>query len=167
MVVVLAAALLAQGASTAAAQTSATDVAQPPIGPKQAFAAVVNGAQNGAVIKVACPGPVRPGQRGRALPGQAVGVLRLALTSDLRLGGFTARASSIGVFAMFPLSDTPVASADAAVGVARLARLTAYGRVPIPSDVALPCAGPGRIVFEPLDGGPEARSDVVAVRFQS
>ncbi len=73
--------LCALGASSTVLATgaSATIPPQGKIGPNQYFAASVNGETgiiSPAVIKMACFGPIRPGQMGHPMAGQTVEVFR-------------------------------------------------------------------------------------------
>ena len=50
----------------------------------------------------------------------------------------------------------------------RLARFAAYDAPQeIPTDMTLPCSGEGQIVFDPVDGGPNARASAVKVVFRN
>jgi hypothetical protein len=149
-------AVLALGAAPAAAEPPIS-----PIGPKQTFGGLVNGSAGRAVIRMACFGPVRPWQLGHPMAGQSVAVTRrlLPVTSVLAIG-FTGDASSIAAYARF---DSPLASPV----VPRLGAFKYYDDPQeIPTDVLLPCGGDGQVVFEPIDGGPNARRVAVRVSFQ-
>ena len=76
-------AFLACGATLAIALAAAPVGAQlplgGPIGPNQVFGALVNGSTgypSPATIRMACFGPIRPGQTGHPLPGQTVEVFQ-------------------------------------------------------------------------------------------
>jgi hypothetical protein len=154
--VVTAACLLAVGLSgVASAQPSAR------VGPDQNFRALVNGrafVTAPVVIRMACFGPVVPGQTGHPMAGQSVKVvLGAGIASD---AGFTGSgATTIGVFFGAP---PPIPS----VGTGLLT-LNRYGVArAIPTSTTLPCAGTGAVTFVPLPmSPPTSRAAVVRVRF--
>jgi len=123
------------------------------IGPNQNFAGLVNGAEASAVVLVACQG-----QMGRPVAGQTLAVSRRVFvkagpnTGNARLISATVRYIGSTAQTVFP----------------RLALFKAYDAPQeIPAGVALPCSGEGQIVFEGVDGGPNARASVVNVVFRS
>ena len=154
--VVLAVAALAAsaqlfGAGAAAAQTPPIA----PIRPHQYFNGLVNGSSGNAVIRMACFGPIRPGQTGHPFAGQTVSV-----SGPLAVGaGFTGMADSI-------VATLDYASPVATPGATVLA-LFRYYEMPAPISTALnlPCSGTGSAVFTPVLGGSTAKPAVVRVYF--
>jgi hypothetical protein len=95
------------------------------------------------------------------MAGQSVAVTRRLLpVASVLATGFTGDASSIAAYARF---DSPLASPV-------LPRLGAFAYYDdpqaIPTDVLLPCGGQGQVVFQPIDGGSNARPAIVHVSFQ-
>jgi hypothetical protein len=145
---VLVASLALVAALTASAAGAADTV---PIGPGQTFVGLVNDHHRDAVVTVACPGPLRLGQTGHPTGDQSLAV-RLGALPPL-FGGFTG-VSATSIAATF--------REDPSVSV----KLTAYGIAqPIPTSLALPCGGSGRVRFTPVPTSRTARSDVVTVRY--
>ena len=139
---------------------AARAAAQAPVGPKQRFLGVVNGSPTRAVIRMACFGPITPWQLGHPMAGQHLGVTNRPrpVASTLAVG-FTGEASAIAAYARF---DSPLASPV----VPRLGVFRFYDEPQkLSTDALLPCGGQGRVVFEPIDGGPTARPATVAVEF--
>ncbi len=140
----------------------AASAAIPPqgkIGPNQYFAGSVNG-QSGVVspaaIKMACFGPIKPGQMGHPMKGQTVEVFRpvAILTTD----GFTGNATSITAF-FGPPPPSAVASMTDTVTFHQYEVMKK-----IPTSLLLPCAGMGNVYF--IAGpGPISRPAVVQVTF--
>jgi hypothetical protein len=144
-------------ASTALWASAAGAQIQPsPIGPNQLFNGLVNGSSGSAVIRMACFGPIRPGQTGHPFAGQTVAVSRALEAGP----GFTGLADSIAATLFYP---SPVAGTGTAVALA----VFRYYNLPAPISTALnlPCAGRGSVVFNPVLGGPSARPAVVRVYF--
>jgi hypothetical protein len=131
-------------------------VAAEPIGPDQFFEGLVNGRTTPSSIRIACLGPVRPGQLGGPMPGQSVAVRRVGSTTPT-LPGFTGSAArSIVAFL------SPSASNDPSI------TMTEYGvAAPIPTHIMLPCTGTGQVFFFARPSSPTARSASVAVTFVS
>ncbi len=127
--------------------------AQPtPIGPNQTFTGFVNGSSGSAVIRMACFGPIRPGQTGHPFGGQTVDVTQSAAGP-----GFTGAATSIAA-RLFTSPSTPPT---------QLALFRFYDQpATIPASLSFPCAGTGHVVFRPVLGGPDARAPVVEVYFE-
>jgi len=129
------------------------------IAPKQYFTATVNGRTghpNPVVIRMACFGPIRPGQTGHPMSGQTVAVARVYPSSS---AGYTGnRGTSIGAFFGAPPPGTPSSSTG-------YVRFTFYGSKPIPTSLELPCAGSGRVSFVPLPVDPTSRDVTVPVSF--
>jgi hypothetical protein len=130
--------------------------AQAPIGPDQFFAGLVNGSSEQAVIRMACFGPIRPGQTGHPFAGQTVSV-----RGPLKSGpGFTGRADEITATLVFP---SPVASTGAVVHLASFHSYEAPAE--ISTAVSFPCAGRGTVISAPVRGGPKAQAAKVSVSF--
>ena len=133
-------------ASTVVAQSK-------PIRPHQRFYGLVNGASSSAVIRMACFGPIKPGQTGHPFAGQTVAVTRSPTGP-----GFTGEASSIRA-RLFWSSSTMTSSVP-------LALFHYYDQpAAISTDLSFPCQGTGRVVFRPVNGGADARPAVVKVYF--
>ncbi len=149
LVPLLAAAMLATTASPAIADT--TDPLE--IGPGQYFVGAVNGETDMAVIRMACFGPVHPGQTGHPMAGQKLQVKRV--TAGTRDAGYTGGAAhEIAV----DLGGTSTAG--------RVLVLHRYDEVvEIPTALNLPCYGSGVVTFVPLPGSWTARSATVKVDF--
>jgi hypothetical protein len=148
----LATAVLAAVAPTAAYADGVVDPA--PIGPNQAFIGEVNGVSANATIKMACFGPVFPGQTGHPLADQSVTALPVVSPVTARPGYTGSAATSIGV------SFGPTSSAVAPV-------VLRYWAVPakIPTTLLLPCYGTGTVTFQPLPGSGTARAATVTVTY--
>jgi hypothetical protein len=91
---VLGAGLLAAGTIAAATGTSLVSAGASPgplVGPNQLFAGFVNGNHFSPTVRMACFGPIRPGETGHPLAGQTFSV---QLEVDVP-GGFTAATASL------------------------------------------------------------------------
>lgn len=158
-------ALLACGASLAialAGPAGAQVTPGGPVGPNQVFGGLVNnstGSPNPAVIRMACFGPIRPGQTGHPFAGQTVAVFQ----PEVIVGnfGFTGPlAHEIEAF-FGPPPPSPITL------VPGNPVFTQYG-VPqaIPTSTVLPCAGRGQVTFVPLPmSPPTSRPAVVPVAY--
>ena len=148
---VLAAALLI----VAPAAAYAGPVIDPaPIRPNQSFIGQVNGVSTAATIKMACFGPVFPGQTGHPLDGQTVTALPVVEPVTSRPGYTGSLGTSIGVsFGLTSSAAFPVILKYWAVA----------GK--IPTTLTLPCYGTGTVTFQPLPGSPTARPATVTVTF--
>lgn len=125
-----------------------------PIRPHQRFYGLVNGSSGSAVIRMGCFGPIQPGQTGHPFANQTVAVTRSPTGP-----GFTGEANSIRA-RLFWSSGTTTSSV-------RLALFRYYDRpAAISTDLSFPCAGSGRVVFRPVNGGSNARPAVVKVYFE-
>ncbi len=123
-----------------------------PIAPGQPFAGLVNGASSGAVIEMACFGPVHPGQTGHPLADQSVEVQR-----SPKGPGSTGKARQI----VAELSVREGASVPLELG-----RFSSYYvAIPIPTTLRLPCDGSGTLTFAPVGGGSKARDSIAQVVF--
>lgn len=137
-----------------ASAASAAVVDPAPIAPHQQFIGQVNGVSAGAVIKVACFGPVTPGETGHPLSGQSVDVLPLTspVTSD---AGYTGESA-----------DHIVVGFGNAVSAAPAVLLRSYVvKAAIPTSLNLPCYGNGKVFFTPAPTSPTARPAAVPVTY--
>ena len=121
-----------------------------PIGPRETFTGLVNGQPDKVQVLTACGGPGTVGRLGYAVSGQTVSVVKDPLGA-----GFT---GDNGTLFVEPN------------GSSQVVHLTTYDTTsPFPTDVKVPCDGPGRVVFDPCfgfvgcQGG--AHADVVQVVF--
>ncbi len=148
---VLAAALLL----AAPAAAYASPIVDPaPIGPNQAFIGQINGATTGATLKMACFGPVFPGQTGHPMDNQTATALPVVAPISTRPGYTGSLATSIGVSFGVPSSATPPV----------ILRMWAVAGK-IPTTLTLPCYGTGTVTFQPLPGSPTARAFTMTVTF--
>ena len=129
------------------------------VGPHQVFGGLVNG-QSGysapATIRMACFGPIKPGQTGHPFSGQTVEVFR----PEVIVGHFGYTGSSAtSIVAFFgPPPPTPVTTPPAASTVT----FGHYGVVKaIPTSLLLPCAGTGNVYFVPLPMSPPTSKPAV------
>ena len=142
---------------------AATAGAVPPggnVGPNQHFGALVNG-RNGvttpAPIRMACFGPVRPGQKGHPMAGQSVQVFRPEAIV-IRHPGFTAKNADRIVASFGP--------SPAATPGANTVTFTKYGlNKSIPTSLLLPCAGTGKVSFTPRPTSPKSLPATVRVSY--
>lgn len=148
-------ALLLLGGSVGLSSAAADGVDAAPIAPHQAFFGQVNGATQGAAIKVGCFGPVTPNETGHPLAGQTVDVLpaiAVPVSADV---GYTGE-SAARVIVQF--------GSTASVG--SVVSISAYGvRVAVPTSLNLPCYGLGKVVFVPSPTSPTARNSTVPVTY--
>jgi hypothetical protein len=153
-------ALLALGFATGAGASPAAGTGK--IGPDQYFRGLVNGSTGQpfpAIIRMACFGPIRPGQLGHPFAGQTVEVQRVPLTAagNADLGFTGPKGTQIGAF-FGPLPPTSQGGSPV---------LFQYYGVPepIPTSELLPCGGAGTVAFVPLPFLPGARIADVPVEF--
>ncbi|MEU8171893.1 hypothetical protein AB0C14_03365 [Microbispora hainanensis] len=141
----------------ATALPASAEVVDPvPIGPYQYFYGVVNGQTGHTVIKMACYGPVFPGQTGHPLPGQTVEVRPAAITSSSASIGYTGSGGTSMI--AVDLGDPSIA--------ARALVLRYYGvKALIPATATLPCYGSGKVTFTPLADSWTARPATVVVDY--
>ena len=130
------------------------------IGPHQAFVGTVNhnnGLKTHAQIRVACPGPIRPGERTHPLGHQPLAVSRVAAVAA-KFGNTGAHGTHINAYLGIPPSATD------AGGIASFTHYDAPK--PIPTTLSVPCSGSGYITFIsfPRDPG-TSRSFVVPVDY--
>ena len=135
-------------------------------GPKQFFTGVINGKDGNTTIpitiKMACFGPVRPGQTGHPMSGQTVAVHQLFPPSSTTASlGETGGDSTIGVFFAAPASAVSIGPAAGGTLV-----FTRYDKPkPLPTSLTLPCSGTGTVWFSPIPVVPPSRSASVPVDF--
>jgi hypothetical protein len=130
------------------------------IGPHQAFIGLVNhnsGIKTHAQIRVACPGPIRPGERTHPLAHQPLVVTRPEVIQG-KFGNTGAHGTHINAYLGIP----PVATDSGGI-----ATFTQYDTPkPIPTTLSVPCSGSGFITFIPFPRDPgTSRSFVVPVDF--
>lgn len=125
-----------------------------PIGPHQHFEGLVNGRRRAATIKVVCPGPAGPGRTGPPAGDQVVAV------HHVRAG--TAGAGDTG-----SAGDSIVATVGGAPTTVMAGTFTTYGGLTLPSQLRLPCAGNGVVLFSPSPGSPVASDVSVDVAFDN
>jgi hypothetical protein len=144
------AAALLLGAAAAVPAAAAADAT--PIGPKEYFTGLVNGASERAAIKVACPS-VGSDRTGHPVAGQTVAVTSAPVTSNT--AGYTGD-SATGIVVEFGVSSTSTPLV-----------LRAYDtRAEIPTSLTLPCDGTGKVVFAPAPTSNTARSSSVEVTYE-
>ena len=123
------------------------------IAPNQIFAGLVNGKFSDAIVKVACPLPIRPGETGRALRGQSLEVVAPPVIAQ-QFGDTGAKGTSVVAQVSPPSSVTS--------GV----RFTRYGvKKEFPTTVPVPCSGTGVVSFTPLPGSRTARTATATVTY--
>jgi hypothetical protein len=153
--------LLALGFAAGAGASPAAGTGK--IGPDQYFRGLVNGSTGQlypAIIRMACFGPIRPGELGHPFAGQTVEVLQVPLTAagDTDLGFTGPNGTQIGAF-FGPLPPTASQGGSPVL-------FQYYGvPEPIPTSELLPCGGPGTVAFVPLPFLPGARIADVRVEF--
>jgi hypothetical protein len=147
-VCVLAAAIVLVAASAGAAIPP-----QGKVGPNQYFGGLVNGKNDLAapvLIRMACFGAVRPGQRGHPMAGQTVEVLRPEVIV-VHHSGFTGKNANRIVAFFGPPPPTAVPPTPSASTVT----FRKYGvNKAIPTSLLLPCSGTGTVYFVPLPMSP-------------
>lgn len=135
------------------------------VGPNQYFTGVINGRNGNTAtpipIRMACFGPVRPGETGHPMSGQTLAVHELfpptATTGSL---GFTGRDSRIGVFFNAPPPVTPGGS----VTTTPIFKRYDVSK-PLSTSLTLPCGGTGTVYFTPIPVVSPSRSATVPVEF--
>jgi hypothetical protein len=142
LVIAASAAAMFGGATAAMAQGA-------PIGPNQFFIGLVNGNHTNAVIYMVCPGPSFPGQTGHPESGQNVSVTQSSTTT----GGFTGSLANSIVVSFAPSSTAGITLKNYDTPAA------------IPTSLVLPCAGTGKVTYDPEPTSQTAKSDVVTVTF--
>ena len=118
-----------------------------PIMPHQPFGGLVNGRRANAIVRMACFGPIRPGETGHPFGGQTLEVI------EGPYGGYT---GSLGKSVVARFREDPSVSTT----------FTHYDTPqPIPTSLNLPCGGSGLVVFSPEPDSPTARSATVTVNY--
>ncbi|MFJ6216645.1 hypothetical protein ACIQGZ_25435 [Streptomyces sp. NPDC092296] len=152
----LSAGVLATAVVTGAPCAWAGGVVDPaPIGPGQYFTGLVNGSGSGAVIQMACFGPLVVGQTGHPLAGQTVTVLPASASSSSKDVGYTGSANAVDVVFGVSASSLPLTLRTYAV------------RAAIPTSLTLPCYGTGTVAFVPNPSSPTALPAYVTVTYAS
>lgn len=127
-----------------------------PIAPHQVFLGQVNGSSSGAVIRVACGGPMAAGT-GHPVSGQTVAVVpELAVPVGARPGYTGESADHILVYYGNSTAAEPYITLD-----------SYYETAEIPTDVFMPCTGTGRIVFNPWPTSSTSGSGFITVTYES
>ena len=132
------------------------------IGPHQNFQALLNGhdgSPDPVVIRMACFGPVRPGQTGHPFGGQTIAV-RLASGTGSSFGNTGNSAASIRAFFGAPPPSGTGSSTDTV-------NFSVYETKSLPTSLLLPCAGRSTVTFVPLPmSPPTSRSATVPVFYE-
>jgi len=132
------------------------------VGPNQFFTGVINGRDGNTTtpitIRMACFGPVRPGETGHPMAGQTLAVHELfPPTAGAGSLGFTGNDHEIGVFFNVLPPGTPVTTTP-------IFRQYDVPK-PLPTSLTLPCGGPGTVYFTPIPVVPPSRTASVPVEF--
>ncbi|SHN02020.1 hypothetical protein [Actinacidiphila paucisporea] len=152
------AALAALGGTAGMASAGAAPLSPVPIGPGQTFVGQVNGVTIGAVIKVACFGPVTPTSTGHPLTGQTVSVQLIAGTAPAQ--------ATVGYTGASATHD--LVGFGNATSVTPVTDIKAYGiGAAIPATLNLPCFGTGTVSFVPAPTSPGAQTATVGVSYVS
>lgn len=148
------------GLALAACAATALPASAGAVGPKQYFTGVINGHDGNTIIpitiRMACVGPIKPGETGHPMAGQRLAVHQEfpPVSSGL---GYTGNDSEIGFFLV------PPPGGQVAAGTPIFKR---YDRPqPLPTSLTLPCAGTGNVYFVPIPVIPPSMSQSVPVRF--
>jgi hypothetical protein len=134
------------------------------VGPNQFFTGVINGQDGNTTtpitIRMACFGPVKPGETGHPMAGQTLAVHQLfPPTATGSLLGFTGNDAEIGVFFNAPPPVTPG-------GVRTTPIFTRYDvSKRLSTSLTLPCSGTGTVFFTPIPVLPPSRTASVPVAF--
>ncbi len=136
------------------------------VGPQQYFTGVINGTDGNTVtpitIRMACFGPLHPGQTGHPMGGQTLAVHQLfppsSATGSL---GFTGDDSVIDVF-----FHTPPPAAARVRPSSQTPFFTRYDKPQrLSTSLTLPCAGTGTVWFSPIPVVPPSQSASVPVQY--
>ena len=136
------------------------------VGPGQYFTGVING-RNGnttipITIRMACFGPIIPGQTGHPMKGQTLAIHQLfpPTTTGGSLG-YTGTDAEVGVFFNAPPPAAPRVRAAATTPI-----FHRYNRPqPLSTALTLPCGGTGTVWFTPIPVIPPSRSQSVSVQY--
>lgn len=146
-------------AALAAVLAAACPAAAGTIGPDQYYSGDVNGHTTGpAPIRMACFGPVHPGESGHPLSGQYAQA-DPASASSTTGPGYTGSAGTAVSIALIITSGT-------IVRVVPLGTVSDYDtRVAIPTTLTLPCYGGAQVSFSPVPGSATAKTATLTVDF--
>jgi hypothetical protein len=128
------------------------------VGPRQYFEGMVNsqaGIGAPVAIKMACFGPVRPGEKGHPIAGQTVEVMR-PLVIVVGHSGYTGKSATsiVAFFGPPPPTPSPVPAS------ANTVTFQKYGvKKLIPTSLLLPCSGTGTVSFVPIPQSPPSSRD--------
>jgi hypothetical protein len=134
---------------------------------EQYFTGVINGTDGNTAtpitIKMACVGPLTPGQTGHPVRGQTLAVHQLFPPTPAPGSlGYTGDGSEIGVFFHSP---PPARSNARAPKTPTFVRYDRQRR--LSTSLTLPCAGTGTVWFSPFPAVPPSISASVPVQFVS
>ena len=133
-----------------------------PVGPNQGFGGWVNGSSgrpSPAVIRMACLGPIQPGQTGHPMSGQSVTLFEHAATAP-RFGRTGPQSTSVGAFFNAPPPEGRMSPATSS-----FVDFKRYGTRALPTSLTLPCSGTGTVYFVPLPAIAGGRTATVPVSF--
>ncbi len=135
------------------------------VGPNQYFTGVLNGHDGNTTspitIRMACFGPVTPGETGHPMAGQTLAVHQLfPPTATVGSLGFTGNDAEVGVFFNVLPPVTPSASVTTTPVFKRYDVVKA-----LPTSLTLPCGGTGTVYFTPIPVVPPSRTASVPVAF--
>jgi len=136
------------------------------VGPQQYFTGVINGTDgntaNPITIRMACFGPLHPGQTGHPMGGQTLAVHQLFPPSQATGSlGYTGDDAVIDVFFHAPPPAAARVRASAQTPV-----FTRYDKPRrLPTSITLPCAGTGTVWFSPIPVVPPSQSATVPVQY--
>ena len=135
------------------------------VGPNQFFTGVINGHLGNTTtpipIRMACFGPVRPGETGHPMGGQTLAVHELfPPTATAGSLGFTGSDHEIGVF----FNVVPPVTARRSVTETPIFKRYDVSK-PLPTSLTLPCGGSGTAYFTPIPVIPPSRTASVPVEF--
>lgn len=153
--------VLAAVAAVGLGATAGNAVIDPaPIGPNQFFTGDVNGLSANGAITTDCIGPIIPGETGHPIANQYVAVLPGPANGSNVSVGFTGSAgNSVEAVLVFPTGSIS--------GIV-LGTLHDYVvRLPIPTDITVPCNGPADVLFIPQPNSQSAKSADVNVTLRS
>jgi len=136
------------------------------VGPQQYFTGVINGTDgntaNPITIRMACFGPLHPGQTGHPMSGQTLAVHQLFPPSST--AGSLGNTGDDSVIDVFFHTPPPSATRNRASG--QTPSFTRYDKPQrLPTSITLPCAGTGTVWFSPLPVVPPSQSASVPVQY--
>ncbi len=135
------------------------------VAPRQFFTGVINGRDGNTTtpitIRMACFGPVRPGETGHPMSGQTLAVHELfPPTATAGSLGFTGNDHQIGVF----FDVLPPVTPGGSVTTTPIFKRYDVSK-PLPTSLTLPCGGAGTVYFTPIPVIPPSRTASVPVEF--